>query len=306
MTDSNEDEKTTMLQGEQETLNRELQQAKEQEACLILIRGPLQGHRYFINQDELIIGRDPNAEISIADPSVSRKHAKVIRQGEDVFIEELGSSNGSDINGKKIKKGERCRLSKEDMVKIGNTILKFLPAGELEILFYAKMDSDAHTDPLTRIYNRKYLEEASEAELKRARAFNTDLSVLFFDLDHFKSVNDTYGHDAGDYVLREFSKLIKNQHVRPKDIFARYGGEEFVLVLTSADAHAAAAVGERIRSSVEAHPFVYEEKRIPITTSIGVSELSSEIETSQALFKKADQALYRSKEGGRNQVTVAN
>ncbi len=298
-------EKTAVIQGDQATLNKELQKAKEQEACLIIIRGTPQGHRYFLTQDEMTLGRDSAADITVSDQGISRKHAKVTKEGGKAFITDLGSSNGTFINDKKITAGEKVALVKEDMIKLGNSIFKFLPAGEIEILFYGNLGSAAHTDPLTKIYNKGYLVEALEAEFKRAKALHTDFSLIFFDLDHFKKVNDTHGHDAGDYVLREFASLIRGKYLRPKDVFARYGGEEFVILLANTPGPAAAEVAEKIRAAVETHAFIYEGKRLPITSSMGVAELSSDVESASTLLKSADKALYSAKEGGRNRVVVA-
>jgi diguanylate cyclase (GGDEF)-like protein len=299
-------DKTTVLQENQGTLNNELQKAKEQEACLIIIRGTPQGHRFFLTQEEMTIGRDPTADISVADQGISRKHSKVTKENGKVRLTDLGSSNGSFVNDKKIQPGTSVILAKEDMIKLGNTIFKFLPAGEIEILFYGNLGSAAHTDPLTRIYNKGYLLEALEAEFKRAKALHTDFSLIFFDLDHFKKINDTYGHDAGDYVLKELTSLIRSSHLRPKDIFARYGGEEFVILLANTGAKAATDMAERIRAAVEAHAFIYEGKRLPVTASMGVSELSAGIESAQTLIKSADKALYQAKSGGRNRVVAAS
>lgn len=303
--DSNYDEKTTVLSGDQETLKRELQKAKEQEACLIIIRGTPQGHRFFLNQPEMTLGRDPAADITLNDQGISRKHAKIIKTENQVFLSDLGSSNGSSINDKKLEKGESRALAKEDMIKLGNTILKYLPAGELEILFYGNLGSAAHMDALTKVYNKGYLLEALDAEVKRAKALHTEFCVLFFDLDHFKKINDTYGHDAGDFVLKELSQLVRSRCLRPKDIFARYGGEEFVVLLAQTNAAQAQEMAERIRAAIEAHPFVYENKRLPVSTSIGVAELTTDIESSTTLLKAADKALYAAKQGGRNRVVFA-
>ena len=300
-------DKTAFLQGDQETLKKELDKAKEQEACLIIIRGSPQGHRFFLTQDEMTIGRDPTADISVADQSISRKHAKINREpGRKIRLTDLGSSNGTFVNDKKVSANESVLLSKEDMVKLGNSIFKFLPAGELEILFYGNLGSAAHTDALTRIYNKGYLLEALEAEFKRAKALHTDFSLLFFDLDHFKKVNDTYGHDAGDYVLKEFASIIRTGYLRPKDIFARYGGEEFCVLLANTNAKVATETAEKMRAAIEAHAFIYEGKRLSVTTSMGVAEIASGIESAQTLLKAADKALYAAKTGGRNRVVCSS
>jgi two-component system cell cycle response regulator len=304
---ADDDEKTNILQGDQASLIKELQKAKEQEACLIIIRGTPQGHRFFLTQPEMTIGRDNSADISVADMSISRKHAKVQKdENGKVTITDLGSSNGTAINDKKVAPDTPTVLEKEDMIKLGNSILKYLPAGELEILFYGNLGSAAHTDPLTRIYNRRYFLEALDAEFKRAKALHTDFSILFFDLDHFKKVNDTHGHDAGDYVLKEFSGLVRAGYLRPKDVFARYGGEEFVVLLANTSAKAASELAEKIRAAVETHAFMYEGKRIPVTSSMGVAELTADIESAQTLLKMADKAMYSAKSSGRNRVVVAS
>jgi two-component system cell cycle response regulator len=303
---SDSTDKTTVLQGDPETLRKELDKAKEQEACLIIIRGTPQGHRFFITQDEMTIGRDPAADISVADQGISRKHASLRREpGRKIRLTELGSSNGTFVNDKRVAPNESVLLAKEDMIKLGNSIFKFLPAGELEILFYGNLGSAAHTDALTRIYNKGYLLEALDAEFKRAKALHTDFSIVFFDLDHFKKVNDSFGHDAGDYVLKEFASIIRTGYLRPKDIFARYGGEEFVILLAGTNSKAAMEQAEKMRAAVEAHAFIYEGKRLTITTSMGVAELASGIESAQTLLKAADKALYAAKSGGRNRVMAS-
>src|SRR6185437_13699578 len=183
----------------------------------------------FLTQQEMTLGRDSSSDITVSEKGISRKHARISKEAGKVFITDLTSANGTFVNDKKIEPGKKVALAKEDMVKLGSSIFKFLPAGELEILFYGNLGSAAHTDPMTGIYNKGYLLEALEAEFKRAKALHTDFSVLFFDLDHFKKVNDNHGHDAGDYVLKEFTSLVRGKYVRPKDVFARYGGEEFVI-----------------------------------------------------------------------------
>jgi diguanylate cyclase (GGDEF)-like protein len=297
-------EKTTFLQGDQTTLNKEIAKAKEQEACLIIIRGSPQGHRFFLTQADMVIGRDAAADITVSDQSVSRKHARLTKEAGKVKLTDLKSSNGTFINDKRLGAGESVFLAKEDMIKMGSMILKYLPQGELEILFYGNLDSAAHSDALTKIYNKGYLLEAMEAEFKRAKALHTDLSVLFFDLDHFKKINDNFGHDAGDFVLKEFTQIVRGAYLRPKDIFARYGGEEFVVLLGSTSGAAATEIAERIRAAIETHAFVYEGKRLPVTTSLGVVELRSDVESAQTLLKLADKALYAAKQSGRNRVVT--
>ncbi len=295
-----------MIGIDQETINREIQKAKESPDCFVIIRGNPTSHRFFLDKDEMTIGRDPSAEISISDQLISRKHAKVTRKDGTVSIEDLKSSNGTVINGSKLEANSPRVLAKEDMIKLGNTILKFLPAGHIEIVYYGNLNQAANTDPMTKCFNKGYFLEAIEAEVKRARALSSPLTLIFFDLDHFKKVNDTYGHDAGDFVLKEFTSLVRNSGLyKQKDIFARYGGEEFCLLMPGVTSSEAAKIAEEIRGKVHLHEFNYEGKRIPVTTSLGVSELKSDTESANELIKSSDKALYTSKESGRNRVTVA-
>ncbi len=304
--DFDSSDRTAILGFDQETINRELQKAKEQPACLILIRGTPQGHRYFITADDMIIGRDPTADISIPDSSISRKHAKVTREGSVVKIEDLGSSNGTAVNGRKLESGNVAKLAKEDLIKLGNSIVKYLPAGEIEIIFYGNLNQAANTDPLTKCFNKGYFLEAIEAEVKRAKALATKISLIFFDLDHFKKVNDTYGHEGGDFVLKEFTSLVRSSGlVKQKDIFARYGGEEFCLMMPNSNIEEAGEVAENIRGKIHTHSFMYDGQRIPVTTSLGVAELTSSMDVAADLIKASDKALYESKQGGRNRVTLA-
>ncbi len=312
--DDNNDEKdsengtdsTKVLSSDQATLKKELATARDVEACLIIIRGTPQGHRFFLTQPEMTLGRDASADITINDQSISRKHAKITKDpGGKIYVTDLGSANGSLINDKKLAPNEPRPLAKEDMIKLGSTVMKFLPQGELETLYLGNLGDAAHTDALTKIYNKRYLMEVLEVEFKRAKALHTDFSILFFDLDHFKKVNDTHGHDAGDYVLKEFANLVRTNHIRPKDVFARYGGEEFILLLANTGVKDATDIAERVRSAIETHAFIYEGKRLAVTSSMGVAELKTGIESANSLLKQADQALYAAKNSGRNRVVVA-
>jgi two-component system cell cycle response regulator len=128
------------------------------------------------------------------------------------------------------------------------------------------------------------------------------LSLIVFDLDHFKNLNDGYGHDAGDFVLSDMAAIIRSNGVRDQDVFARYGGEEFVILLPKTNLKQAFEIAERLRKLVEGHEFIYDEKRLPVTASIGVADYRQGVATGTDLFKRADEAVYKSKQGGRNQV----
>jgi two-component system, cell cycle response regulator len=163
----------------------------------------------------------------------------------------------------------------------------------------------AITDPLTGLYNRRYLQLHLKSLIARAITDEKPICVLLFDIDHFKGVNDTYGHDVGDEVLKDFSDRLR-RGVRGIDLVARLGGEEFILVMPETDASYAAFVAERLRSEVENGPFRAKSgARFPMTVSIGLAEWHGASDTAEALVKRADQALYAAKRAGRNRVVAS-
>jgi two-component system cell cycle response regulator len=163
----------------------------------------------------------------------------------------------------------------------------------------------AMTDPLTGLYNRRYLDAHLKSLVERAGADRRSVCLLLFDIDHFKGINDTYGHDAGDDVLRDFCNRLR-RGVRGIDLVARYGGEEFVLVMPETDATFAAAVAERLRSDVEKVDFTTRSGlSFPVTVSIGLAEWQGPGDSAEALVKRADQALYSAKRAGRNRVVAS-
>ncbi|WP_312224030.1 PleD family two-component system response regulator [Rhizobium rhizoryzae] len=163
----------------------------------------------------------------------------------------------------------------------------------------------AVTDGLTGLHNRRYLDNHLKTLFNRAAARSRPLSVCITDIDRFKSVNDTYGHDAGDEILREFARRIRST-VRGADLACRYGGEEFVVVMPDTDAHSAASIAERLRGIIEAAPFALPSGgSLQITASLGIASFTAGVETPEQLLKNADRALYEAKNSGRNRVVAA-
>jgi len=160
------------------------------------------------------------------------------------------------------------------------------------------------TDPLTGLYNRRHFEDNLEREFLRASRYNNELSFAIIDIDFFKNVNDTYGHSAGDYILKEVAYLIL-QNLRKTDMVFRYGGEEFTVIITETPIERAVVPLERLRKAVEEYPFNHNGQKIQVTISVGVSEVSKKIETVNQLFEDADKALYKAKENGRNQIQTS-
>jgi two-component system cell cycle response regulator len=159
----------------------------------------------------------------------------------------------------------------------------------------------ATTDELTGLFNRRHFMTKLQEEISRYARYRTPLSIALLDIDYFKKINDEYGHDAGDFVLREMGKLMRSC-VRSTDSACRYGGEEFILVFPSTDLRSTEIFAERIRAHISKHNFYYDYNYIPVTVSIGLAEAYAEITNPDLLLKLADKALYAAKKDGRNRV----
>src|SRR6185503_7382381 len=196
--------------------------------------------------------------------------AKLQREIEGVFVYDLNSTNGTLVNGSKI---DKHRLEDGDRVQIGNdTVLKFNFQDELESSFNEELYNSANRDYLTQIYNKKYFVDRLRMEFSFARRHANALSVIMFDVDHFKKVNDEYSHLVGDELLKLLCQRIDGCR-REEDVFARFGGEEFVIMLRATDADTALLIAEKMRQAVEAPAFVISGTEIPITISLGVATL---------------------------------
>lgn len=161
----------------------------------------------------------------------------------------------------------------------------------------------SRTDPLTQLNNRGYWEKCLIDAFKKHQRYQTTCSLIMLDIDHFKRVNDNYGHTVGDEVIRRVSTEIKEQ-IRDLDIAGRYGGEEFGIILTGTDGPSAAHVAERLRASIESLEVQLDSEMIKFTVSLGIHQVNSSINSHTQWMEKADKALYQSKENGRNQVTL--
>ena len=270
-------------------------------ARLIVLAGGNVGEMYEIDP-QLVLGRGREADVRLQADGISRKHARVRLEGEGVVFEDLGSTNGSFINGERVM---HHALVEGDKLQIGTSvILKFTYHDELDEDFQRQMFESASRDALTQVYNKRFFLEQLESEYAYAVRHGSDLSLLMFDIDHFKQVNDTYGHLAGDYVLSELTRVV-TPSIRIEDTFARYGGEEFVL-LSRNNPLSAEVVGERLRKSIEQHQFVHEGRVLKVTVSLGIACLpSTNISTPEEFIAVADKALYEAKHGGRNRLVCA-
>jgi diguanylate cyclase (GGDEF)-like protein len=280
------------------SINRIAGQQPTKEACLVVIYGNELGRKYSLESPSVTLGRSNKCDVQIDQESVSRAHSKITNAGRSVKIRDLGSTNGTYVNDELV---EERPLVDGDFIKIGRTIFKFLSGGNIERAYHEEIYRLTTVDGLTQIFNKRYFAEALDREIARASRYRRELSLVMFDLDHFKEVNDSHGHLAGDAVLKTLAHTIKTR-IRTEDIFARYGGEEFAIILPEIDGHNAHQFAEKIRRIVETTDFIFEATKIPVTISMGVATLDLEEPAAVALIKRSDERLYEAKAAGRNCV----
>lgn len=260
------------------------------------------GQVFTLSGDEFTLGRHTSNNVVLTDDGVSRRHCKLAPAATGYLLEDLGSANGTFVGGQRV---ERHALSDGDVFQLGPNVLfryAYTDAGQERML--QKLYEASVRDALTGTYNREHLEERLKMEVAYARRHSTVLSVVIFDLDYFKKVNDTYGHPAGDSVLIAVAERVQSA-LRTEDVFARYGGEEFVVILRGIDLEGAHKVGERLRAIVAASPVPHEQLSIPVTLSAGCAALTCCPEPSTvAIVAIADRRLYTAKRAGRNRVVA--
>jgi two-component system cell cycle response regulator len=269
-------------------------------AYLIVLAGSAMGEMFKLSRKQTIIGRGQAAHIRMMDEGVSREHCEIQVEGDTMILHDLGSTNGTFCRGTRV---DRHVLEDGDKILVGsNTVLKFTYHDSLDEVFQRQMYESALRDDLTKTFNKKYFTDRLESEFAFASRTKADLSLVVFDLDHFKQVNDTYGHPTGDKVLSEVAQVVSAM-IRAEDVFARVGGEEFAVICRGADNAQAMAVAERMRQSVAAHMFSTDDTTISVTVSAGVASMPDEhIPDAPGLIAASDQALYEAKRAGRNRV----
>jgi two-component system, cell cycle response regulator len=268
---------------------------------LTVLTGSSQGALFKVLKGAAVIGRATNAEIRVEDDGISRAHARVRAETDRAFVEDLGSRNGTFVNGTKI--GAPHELKEGDKIQVGRgTVLRFGFQDMLDESYHENLLSSALRDGLTKLFNKRYFIERLDSELKFAQRHNTALSLLMLDLDHFKKINDTLGHLAGDMVLQATAAAL-SKAVRNEDVVARFGGEEIAIVLRAIPLGQAAHMAERLRKLVEATVVDFNGNPLRATCSIGVASYPAlPVKTPEELVDAADQALYRAKHAGRNRV----
>lgn len=268
---------------------------RNESACLVIISGSPIGKVFFLSQENTI-GRSDEDTIHLDDLSVSRIHAKLISKEGQWLIQDMGSRNGTYLNFTAIT--EKI-LHGGETITIGSTSFKFLVASKLEKDFYERIFHMTSRDPLTEAFTKAFLLEIASSEFARALLYQKSLSFCMMDLDHFKLCNDTYGHLAGDFILKEWIHLMR-QNIRTADILGRFGGEEFGLLLPDQTLPQSEQTIKRLMQKTREHVFSYEGQIISITFSAGLSTLQPHIQDLATLLKMADEKLYQAKALGRN------
>ncbi len=275
--------------------------AGEVPACLVVLQGQRLGQRINLGDKPLIIGRAPEAEFQIIERSVSREHCRITREPAGYRIKDLDSTNKTFLNDQPIIEAE---LKDGDHISVGSCVLKFMDRSSVEARYHEELYQLATADPLTDLYNRRQFLELFDREIARAANYKRPLTLLIIDLDHFKLINDQFGHPNGDLVLKKVALALRD-HSREEFIIARIGGEEFAIVLPENGLSEATRFADRLRQGMAELDFVLNGESRKITVSIGAATWLSSMASTSDLMRAADVQLYRAKQAGRNRVCSA-
>jgi diguanylate cyclase (GGDEF)-like protein len=267
-------------------------------ACLVVIRGGELGARADLVDVDLVIGRAPGCGFRLDDPGVSRQHCRIWRDGDGWRLRDLGSTNKSFVNGAPV---DEVELRDGDRIGIGETVFKFVRAGSVEERYHQQLYELASIDALTGLYNRRKFRELLEQSLLKTIESDEPLALVFIDLDHFKRINDTHGHQTGDEVLRGVAELVLGR-LREGDAGGRLGGEEFAVFLPGTTLALALEWAEGLRAAIAAARHRIDALELAVTASLGVADWRPERPTSVELMRAADEQLYAAKAAGRDRV----
>jgi two-component system cell cycle response regulator len=277
--------------------------AERRGGVLTCLTQPKMGLVYRLTAARTVIGRAEECDLQLSGPGVSREHAAITGHEGTYTLEDLGSTNGTYCRGQKLT--EPLALKDRDTIRLGaSVLLRFSFDDALEEQMGTELYERATRDPLTGARNRRYFNDRLDSEWPWARRHDRSCALLMLDLDHFKRVNDEWGHPAGDHVLREFVRLV-DAELRQEDLFGRIGGEEFAVLCRSTAVENATTLAERLRCRVETHPFLWKGERLPVTVSIGIAtSLEPEVSNGEQLLQRADERMYAAKRQGRNLVVA--
>jgi two-component system, cell cycle response regulator len=258
-----------------------------------------QGKRLALCNQRARIGRESDNDLIVLDEGVSRWHLRIEPYRGGWLVIDVGSSNGTLLNGEPLRGVKR--LKNGDLLQIGSAVIKYLSGQDVESSMWEELFELAVTDSLTQLANRRRFDEELATETSRVRRHGRDLSLLMLDIDLFKNVNDSHGHQAGDAVLSHIAQVIR-ERVRNHDLVARVGGEELAILMPETGLEGARVLAEELRRAIERHVIEYAEQELHVTVSIGCAQLSPEDSDQQAFVGRCDQQLYRAKAAGRNRV----
>jgi diguanylate cyclase (GGDEF)-like protein len=273
---------------------------------LFVVQGTALGSVFSIPAQGAVLGRSLTASVVLDGEAIAPRHAEFSVRGEAVFVEDLSGEPGTFVNEQRVE--QRVRLCDGDYVRIGkSTVVKFSLVDAAEEHALCTLFELTLRDPLTRLYNRRYFDDRVRSEFSFAQRHRTPLGLLLVDIDHFKAVNDTFGHLIGDRVLQLVARNISKM-MRPEDVLARYGGEEFIIVCRDSSLRNAQILGERVRRSIEAMRLDRLGPALQVSVSIGVAAIDAEhsCASAEALIQAADRAMYAAKSAGRNRVATAS
>ncbi len=294
--------KTTVVLEEEDLPHVKKREKGARRAFVVVLAGDRMGEMFPLNDGRTSIGRGLHADVRINDEGISRAHAQIEQEEGNYYLSDAGSTNGTFANGDRV---DRYPLKEGDKIQIGaSSVLKFTYHDDIDEDFQRTLYESALRDRLTGVFNRGYFNNRLESDVAFALRHGKPLSLVIFDIDYFKQINDDYGHPAGDVILRDLADRVQGT-TRSEDIFARYGGEEFVLICRDVDALRASRAAHRIKDLVGGQAFKLAGRDITITVSLGVADLSMLLEPSAAaLVEAADTALYAAKRNGRNRVEI--
>jgi diguanylate cyclase (GGDEF)-like protein len=270
------------------------------DGCLVIIYGQEMGRRVRVTTEPLIIGRSPKCEIQVDQESVSRNHCRIRFEDGEFLVRDMGSTNGTYVNDNLVEGDGRLRHG--DQLKVGRTILKFILGDDVEAEYHEEIYRLMTTDGLTQLNNKRYFDEMLDREVARAKRYKRTFSLLVFDIDHFKAINDRFGHLAGDAILRQFGAVLLGR-LRVNDILARIGGEEFALITPEVGLDGATELAGKINRLIASTRFEFEGARVEVTVSVGVAEWQTDFEDPMQLFRAADDKMFEAKRSGRNRVS---
>ncbi|MBN1772874.1 MAG: GGDEF domain-containing protein [Deltaproteobacteria bacterium] len=280
---------------------RTVERLRETRPTLLVLAGPILGARLALSGAPTVFGRASDCDVTLPDEGISSRHFEVLLGPDGRFlVRDLGSMNGTLVNGQRIS-GER-RLEPGDRLLVGHTPMRFLLYTPVEDDLLDDLEARALQDPLTGLYNRRYFEQRLAQELQFAIRHEATLTLALLDIDHFKNVNDGWGHPVGDRLLLEVGSYLRGC-VRTEDVVVRHGGEEFSILMRETGEAGARTTAERLREGIEAFPFAQLGNRIPITVSIGLAVARGRKGLlAEQLVEAADAQLQRAKQEGRNRV----